>query len=392
MSFLAKFTLGLLLIAASTAKAAITSVGDITPSNPSAWVLSTTGYIGNTYSGTLGIDNADILFSDESFLGFNWDAEGTVTISDINSTWNTNTLYVGYRGNGELNISNSGTVSSYQGKLGYEIGSTGTINVSGNGSTWENAGDLTLGRFGNGRLNISDGGNVRCSESQLGFDDSSVATVDVSGNGSIWSNTGGLCVGNGGKGTLNITDKGLVSVAGTFTIDADNSGDSFVNMASGGMLALLGRAEDSLTTFLNLIQGTDAIRWWDESLLDWAPLTTASLGTDYTLQYQTEGILNGYTILTVQNELLPGDANGDGKVNGSDVTILAGNWQILVDATWDMGDFNGDGAVNGSDVTILAGNWQAGVNTTTALTVPEPGTLLTLLFGLLALGFVRHIK
>ena len=63
-------------------------------------------------------------------------------------------------------------------------------------------------------------------------------------------------------------------------------------------------------------------------------------------------------------ELIPGDANNDGKVDGSDVTILAGNWQAGVGdpntdtVTWGMGDFNGDGQVDGSDVTILAGNWQ----------------------------------
>lgn len=78
---------------------------------------------------------------------------------------------------------------------------------------------------------------------------------------------------------------------------------------------------------------------------------------------------------------VPGDANSDGVVDGSDVTILAGNWQTLSDATWSMGDFNGDGAVDGSDVTILAGNWQSGVDSS-ASAVPEPGTgtLLASLF------------
>ena len=79
---------------------------------------------------------------------------------------------------------------------------------------------------------------------------------------------------------------------------------------------------------------------------------------------------------------IPGDANNDGKVDGSDVTILAGNWQYGVDgngtATWAMGDFNGDGKVDGSDVTILAGNWQYGVSASAA-SVPEPSMLILLL-------------
>ena len=70
--------------------------------------------------------------------------------------------------------------------------------------------------------------------------------------------------------------------------------------------------------------------------------------------------------------LLVGDANCDGKVDGSDVTILAGNWQAGVtgepNATWYMGDFNGDGKVDGSDVTILAANWQAGVTSAVVAT------------------------
>lgn len=72
-----------------------------------------------------------------------------------------------------------------------------------------------------------------------------------------------------------------------------------------------------------------------------------------------------------------GDANCDGKVDGSDVTILANNWQVGVNdgqtALWSMGDFNGDGKVDGSDVTILASNWQAGVNmTVVAVSAKKP--------------------
>ena len=99
-------------------------------------------------------------------------------------------------------------------------------------------------------------------------------------------------------------------------------------------------------------------------------------------------ILSIYNGTPIPTEATPnhiaGDANDDGKVDGSDVTILAGNWQAGVGApdpstvTWEMGDFNGDGQVDGSDVTILAGNWQYGV-TAEAASVPEPNMIVMLL-------------
>ena len=92
---------------------------------------------------------------------------------------------------------------------------------------------------------------------------------------------------------------------------------------------------------------------------------------------------------------IPGDANGDGKVDGSDVTILAGNWQKGVGdgltASWEDGDFNGDGKVDGSDVTILAGNWQAGTSTSAA-SVPEPSMFVLLFATLGSLAILRRVK
>ena len=92
---------------------------------------------------------------------------------------------------------------------------------------------------------------------------------------------------------------------------------------------------------------------------------------------------------------ISGDANNDGKVDGSDVTILAGNWQKGVSdgltATWEEGDFNADGKVDGSDVTILAGNWQYGVEAAAA-SVPEPGTIVLLISAIASLLIWRRTR
>jgi hypothetical protein len=60
----------------------------------------------------------------------------------------------------------------------------------------------------------------------------------------------------------------------------------------------------------------------------------------------------------------PGDANDDGKVDVSDLGILAANYGRTSGATWGQGDFNGDGKVDVSDLGILAAHYGAGTGST----------------------------
>jgi hypothetical protein len=48
---------------------------------------------------------------------------------------------------------------------------------------------------------------------------------------------------------------------------------------------------------------------------------------------------------------LPGDLNGDGVVNGTDLASLLGAWGTPA------GDCNGDGNTDGADLSVLLGNW-----------------------------------
>lgn len=56
---------------------------------------------------------------------------------------------------------------------------------------------------------------------------------------------------------------------------------------------------------------------------------------------------------------MPGDANGDGKVDVGDLGILAANYGSTVNITWDKGDFNNDGKVDVGDLGIFAANYGA---------------------------------
>src|ERR1700676_482205 len=58
---------------------------------------------------------------------------------------------------------------------------------------------------------------------------------------------------------------------------------------------------------------------------------------------------------------LLGDANLDGKVNGTDFAILATNFNQAVSG-WDRGDFNYDGKDNGTDFAFLASNFNQGAS------------------------------
>jgi T5SS/PEP-CTERM-associated repeat protein len=330
-------------------QAEVTWSGDIDPPDPTTWTSSTTGYIGKNGYGTLNITKGSNVLNYYGYIGYESGAAGEVTVDGSGSTWtNHSSLLVGLFGSGTLNITSSGVVNSHGSTIGRYYHSSGEVTVNGPGSTWTNSRDFIVGSEGDGTLNIKSGGEVSNNYCYIGHEPGSTGkvTVDgsgskwtsyisilvglygngtliitegavtshgstigryyqssgkvtVDGTGSTWTNNDNFLVGSVGSGTLNITNGGLVSVAGILIIDYDMDGDGFINMATGGMLALHGDADDSIFDFLGLIDGTDAIRYWDTSISDWANITGATYGEDYTLSYLTEGDLAGYTMLTV---------------------------------------------------------------------------------------------
>ena len=106
---------------------------------------------------------------------------------------------------------------------------------------------------------------------------------------------------------------------------------------------------------------------------------------------------------------LLGDANLDHKVNGSDFTLMAANFNDSVTNGWDKGDFNYSGTVNGDDFVLLAENFNqfasqssvdaadlaalnafAAANGISLTSVPEPASAGMLVVA--GLGILRRRK
>ncbi|MDP6634087.1 MAG: PEP-CTERM sorting domain-containing protein [Phycisphaerae bacterium] len=182
--------------------------------------------------------------------------------------------------------------------VGAAWGSSGSLSVLYNAVFTTGTGGITVN--GDSMLNVRGGADLSTATGAIGYVASpSTGTTIVDGAGSTWNVGGDLEVGHNGSGMLEITDGGLVSIGGTLCVDFDGGGDSFINMALGGMLALNGQADDSLTSFLELIEGqaSSPIRYW--AGWDWIDINNGAADVDYTLSYLTEGDLANYTVLTV---------------------------------------------------------------------------------------------
>ena len=64
----------------------------------------------------------------------------------------------------------------------------------------------------------------------------------------------------------------------------------------------------------------------------------------------------GISIVTCDEDGLLGDINGDGCINGQDLSLVLGNWGQF----GGIGDVNEDGTVDGADLSLVLGNWTGG--------------------------------
>ena len=110
----------------------------------------------------------------------------------------------------------------------------------------------------------------------------------------------------------------------------------------------------------------------------------------YLLASSNRGLFNptsecSYSGFRVASVLEPGDANGDGKVDINDLTIVPTNFG-QTGMTWGQGDFIGDGRVDINDLTIVLTSFGYAVTAACGLAaVPEPSALVLIGVGVVSL-------
>ena len=119
----------------------------------------------------------------------------------------------------------------------------------------------------------------------------------------------------------------------------------------------------------------------------WTALATNDFAFDGSFASFTAYALNGYSYAVTGVALLPGDANGDGKVDINDLTIVLTNFGKSTGMIWSSGDFNNDGKVDINDLTIVLTNFGETAGSSLAA-VPEPSCVI--LLGISVIGWLGH--
>jgi autotransporter-associated beta strand protein len=324
----------------------------ISKSNTSLWTLSGA----NTYTGGTTISKGTLQTANNSALGTGpvavvtpgiLDLDGfSPTIGNLSGSGTVDDVSAGGTPTLTINTSTSstfgGVIQNSSGSVALAVTGTGTQTLSGvntyTGGTKVSSGHLiisptatpaTTSALPKGALTISGSGKVQLA--------SNVTKGSQSANPPATKPTS----------SVNITS---LSISGTGALDITNN---HVIVDYSGL-----SSDPIIGSIAAWIASGYASGAWTGVGIDSS--TAASNHLSYGIGYAASsdpgnpaGLSSGQ--IEIKYTLL-GDTNLDGKVNGTDFTVLATNFNQSGKA-WDQGDFNYDGKVNGSDFLLLAANF-----------------------------------
>lgn len=224
-----------------------------------------------------GNNNSRINISQNVTLGQSAGANGTILITDQFSTMNvTNTLNVGYGGTGSLTIANNGNVTvSDNTTIGFQAGANGTVTVTDSGSVLNAGANLAIGTSGSGTLIVSNSAQVNTGLVTLGNNGTvnlnssgvlATSGLSTTGTGALSFNGGTLTatanssafVANFTSGQVNLGPNGGTINDGGFdvTINSPISGNGNLTKTGTGTVTLNATAASNYTGLTNVTQGT----------------------------------------------------------------------------------------------------------------------------------------
>jgi len=130
-----------------------------------------------------------------------------------------------------------------------------------------------------------------------------------------------------------------------------------LNMGAASVFINYGSSPDPISSIAALIaSGYAGGAWTGHGINSTIAQTNKSYGIGYA-DSADAGNPAGLASGTIEIAFtLLGDANLDGKVNGSDFLLMSSNFNDS-GRSWDQGDFNYDGNVNGEDFVLMSGNF-----------------------------------
>ena len=177
--------------------------------------------------------------------------DNKVVVSGASATANVgNLIFVGVSGRGTMEVLNGAKVTNAGGRIG-ELGgdpnAEGIVTVSGPNSSWDMTGSLFVGNEGRGTLNVTGGGFVGNDDDFfIGDGAGSRGTVLVSGPGSqlapVDDNNSGVdvVIGNAGTGEVTVEDGGFFFVETEIYMAFGASGNGRLTVQDAGSLTTIG--------------------------------------------------------------------------------------------------------------------------------------------------------
>jgi T5SS/PEP-CTERM-associated repeat protein len=178
--------------------------------------VATNLVVGNAGRGSLSASSLSRVFaSDNIILGQADGSSGRIFVNDLGTTVAaSNDITVARGGTALFQVLSGGVVFGETTIVGEQATADGTITVSGNESLWFQSGAMTIGSAGRAFVQVVSQARMQTTAATIGLGATGVGSANVSGTGSVWEVIGALTVASAGVGSVNVTEGGRINSTG----------------------------------------------------------------------------------------------------------------------------------------------------------------------------------